>query len=131
MFFVMLELGYDRSSRATIRNPFSEPEAIKLFDVSPGRIFVSPRFAVPIVTLCKIPVIEDPIFVPFRIIDGKFLRVLLRPRFRLVPSVVFVKIVGASAFEHNVDDKVRARSRPAFKPTFAISVVNPEVCDCE
>jgi hypothetical protein len=122
----VLQLRDNSTGRTTIRNPFSEPEAIKLLNIPPGRILMHPSLTVPVIFFFKVPRLpHDPFFILTGIIDGKFLRVFLRARFCLVPSVVFVKIAGASTAKHYIENYERATSCAPFKPPFGFPVIRP------
>ncbi len=129
MVFVVLQLGDNGTSGTTIGDPLSKMEAVKLLYVPPSWFTIGPRFAPAGIFEGEIPALgaHQPLFINFRIVESSDLTVLLRPRFRLVPGEILVEILGASALEDAVDNKVRTGASAPVEPTLSFAGVNPEV----
>jgi hypothetical protein len=129
----MLQLCNNGTGWAAISYPLPKPKAIKLLNVLPSWFGVSPFFTPARVTTREVPPsgTHQPLFVGLRVIKSSDFSVFLSPSKCLVPGKILVIILGAVAFEDNVDNKIGARSRPPIKPSLCLSGINPKACNCE
>jgi hypothetical protein len=127
MFFVVFQLSNNGTGWPAISYPFPKPKAVELFNVAPSWLTVGPLFAPSRILTVEIPTIwpHQPLFISLRIIKRSDLTVFLSPGKCLVPSEIFVDIVGACALEDAINNEVRARTSSPIKPTLCFSGINP------